>query len=521
MPAASVIELLLLLLIVASVIAIVTIRLRIPYTIALVVGGFLIDIFRVPIIGLLGEQGSSQVLTPDVIFMIFLPGLLFEAGLNIQARQLRKDLVPILLLAVVGVVIATLVTGFAIHWVIGFPWLVALLFGALISATDPISVLALFREMGVSKRLAGLVESESLFNDGTAVVLFHILLGAVAGAHQLSLIGGLRQFLLVTLGGALIGLGLGYLVSKLTARIDEPRIEITLTTILAYGSFLLAEELHVSGVIATVGAGLMIGNFGAPAGMSSRTKVALWSFWDYLGFVINSLIFLLIGIEVHIVDLAGAWRGILLAIAAVLLGRAITIYTLTPLADRLVEKIPRSWRHVLFWGGIHGGVSIALALSLAADFPHRSEILALTFGVVAFSIVVQGLTITPLMRWLGIAMGREDEYDRVKVEQMALGAALEELENLRSRHIVSPRIYERLRAEADAATRRVHEQLEAMHEAGHARAGEEERLARTEMITARKTAIQRAMSEGLVSHHAGEALMAQADNESDQIARQS
>jgi CPA1 family monovalent cation:H+ antiporter len=516
MGAAQIIEFLLLLLIAASLIAIATLRFRVPYTIALVVGGILIDIFHVPITELLGEGGSARVLTPDVIFMVFLPGLLFEAGLNIQVQRLRRNLVPILLLAIAGVLLATLVTGYAIHWAYDVPLLVALVFGSLISATDPISVLALFKEMGVSKRLSTLVEAESLFNDGTAVVLFQILLAGVA-TGELSVVDGLGRFLFVALGGGALGVGLGYLVSKLTAQLDDARIEITLTTILAYGSFLAAEHLHVSGVIATVGAGLMIGNFGAPSGMSSRTRVALWSFWEYLGFVINSLVFLLIGIEVHVADLIDSWDAILIAITTVLLGRLVAVYSLTPLANRFVEPISRSWQHVLFWGGIHGGVSMALALMLAPDFPYRRSILAMTFGVVAFSIIVQGLSIKPLMRWLGIQMGEEDEYDRVKVRQMALSSAQDELEELHRGHVISAPVYGRLKAELQERIKEVLDRIESLHLEESVWADEETKVARAQLITAEKTAIQRAINEGLISLHTGEEMLARADDELDDV----
>ena len=512
----SIIQFLLLLLIAASLIAMVTIRLKVPYTIALVIGGFLIDIFHVPITGTLGDGGTTDVLTPDVIFMLFLPGLLFDAGLNIQIRRLQRNLVPILVLAVVGVLLATVIIGYAVHWAAGLPLLVALVFGSLISATDPISVLALFKEMGVSKRLAVLVEGESLFNDGTAVVLFQILLAGIA-TGTLDPVAGVGEFLKVALGGGALGLGMGYLVSKLTAQVDNPQVEITLTTILAYGSFLVAEQLHVSGVIATVGAGLMIGNLGAPSGMSSRTRVALWSFWEYLGFVINSLIFLLIGIEVHIADLLDSWAAILIALGAVLLGRVIAVYTLTPIANRFVEKVPTAWQHVLVWGGIHGGVSMALALGLDSDFPHRTQILAMTFGVVAFSIVVQGLTIQPLMRRLGIRMGQEDEYDRAKVRHMALSSALEELEGLHGRHVISTLVYKRLRAEWEQQIAEARQRIEAMHLTDRTRADEEIKVAKAELLTAEKTAVQRAVTEGLISQHTAEEMLAHADDELDEI----
>ena len=429
MTTTSIVELLLILLIAASLIALVTTRLKIPYTIALVIGGVAIDLFHLPIQRILGEQVQSPLLTPEIIFILFLPALLFESGINVHVRRLRNNLIPILLLAIFGVLLATCVTGYAVHWLLGLPIAVALVFGALISATDPISVLALFKDMGVGKRLAVLIEGESLFNDGTAVVVFQILLaGAVTGS--LSVSSGLSRFLIVALGGAVVGLLLGFAVSKVTERVDNPSIEILLTTILAYGVYLVAEHFHVSGVIATVCAGLMVGNYGAEHGMSSRTRVALWSFWEYFAFVINSLVFLLIGIEVHVSSLLGSWNAILVAIAAVLMGRVLTVYSLTPISNRLATKVPLKWQHVLVWGGLHGGVSMALALSLGADFPYRSQLLAMTFGVVAFSIVVQGLTIKPLLRRLGLVKAREHEYDELKVRLAALSSAKSELEGL-------------------------------------------------------------------------------------------
>ena len=514
METAALIEFLLLLLIAASLIAMATIRLKIPYTVALVVGGFLIDLFHFRIVEQVGE--GEGLLTPEVIMMLFLPALLFEAGINIHIRHLRENLIPILLFAVFGVVSATVVTGFAVHLGAGLPLMVAMVFGALIAATDPISVLALFKEMGISKRLAVLVEGESLFNDGTAVVVFGILLEAVRTGH-LDPATGVGKFIFVALGGAALGVALGYVVSKITERVDNPQIEITLTTVLAYGSFLIAEHLQVSGVIATVGAGLMIGNFGAEVGMSSRTRVALWSFWEYLGFVVNSLVFLLIGIEVHISDLLSSWPAIALAVGAVLLGRLISIYALTPVANSLTDKIPRSWQHVLFWGGIHGSVSIALALSLEADFPHRREILAMTFGVVAFSIIIQGLTVKPLARRLGLEEGQEDEYDRVKVRQMAATAALAELDELEKGHVISPQICDQLRAELQEQIQQVRGEIDALHGRYRTWAEEEIKLARTRMIAAQKTVIQRATGQGLISLHTAETILAQADDELDAV----
>ena len=258
----------------------------------------------------------------------------------------------------------------------------------------------------------------------------------------------------------------------------------------------------------------MIGNFGAQVGMSSRTRVALWTFWEYVGFVINSLVFLLIGIEVHIVDLLDYWQPILLAMAATLAGRVLAVYTLTPLVNRFSkDPVPTAWQHVLMWGGIHGGVSIALALSLVSDFPQRGLILAMTFGVVAFSIVVQGLTISPLMRRMGISMGTEDEYDQARVRQMAVASARAELETLWERHMLTAPVYQKLRAELDDAQTNVEDRIRALHESDAQWAADEERVARSQLLRAEKAAIQRAVTDGLISHHTAEDLAARADEQ--------
>ncbi len=517
MNAAHVVEFLLGLLIAASIIALVTSRLRLPYTIALVIGGFAIDLFHIPIMERFGTTGGPQhLLTPEIIFTLFLPALLFEAGININVRHLRQNLAPIALLAVAGVIIATLSTGLAAHFFVGLPITVALLFGALIAATDPISVLALFKDVGVTKRLSVVVEGESLFNDGTAVVLFQfLLLGAVTG--HLNLLGGAGRFVFVVLGGAALGLVLGFVISKLTERVDDPRIEITLSTILAYGAYLTAEYAHVSGVIATVAAGLMIGNYGAEIGMTARTRVALWAFWSYVAFVINSLVFLLIGIEVHVADLLKNWWAILLAIFAVLLGRVVAVYGLTPISNRFGEKIPLAWQHVLVWGGLHGGVSMALALSLAPDFPYRGKIMAMTFGVVAFSIIVQGLTMKPLLRLLGIRAVRENDYDRAKARQMALASAGDELDHLLRTHAVSSPVYEDLKGELEARRDRIAADLRSLAADAPDMAREEMRLARLRLVSAEKSALQKAASDGVLTAETADRMLAALDERYDAV----
>ena len=404
MTPGSAVEFLIWLLIAAAIIAILAKRLRIPYTVSLVLGGLLLGVTQLPILSPLQPYHRPEWLTPDVILIVFLPALVFEGSVKLDARELLRNFVPLLLLANAGVLIAALVTGCLVHWLIGLPVLISLLFGSIVSATDPISVLAIFKDLRVDKRLSLIIEGESLLNDGTAVALFGILFGAVA-AEKLSLPEGIEQYFLGVAGGAALGVALGFLANRVTERVDDPQIEITLTTILAYGSYLLAYHLRLSGVIATAAAGLTLGNFGAHKGMSPRTRTAKQSFWEYVSFVMNSLVFLLIGLEIHLRELLKNWRSVMLAIAAVLLGRALSVYLLVPLSNRFAERIPLRWQHAAVWGGLRGGLALALALSLSSSFPYREQILSLTFGVVIFSILLQGLTIKPFLKILKLTDG--------------------------------------------------------------------------------------------------------------------
>jgi len=386
-------------LIAAAIIAMLAKRLRIPYTVALVFGGLLLGAIRIPLLSPLQSGNRPDWLTTDVILILFLPALVFEGGVKLDLRELFRNSVPLLLLANAGVFLASLTTGYVVHWLIGLPVLVALLFGSIISATDPISVLAIFKDLKVSKRLSLIIEGESLLNDGTAVVLFGIVFGAVV-AEKLSVPRSVVQYLLAVAGGAILGSALGYVASRITGAVDDPQIEITLSTILAYGSYLLAFHLHLSGVIATASAGLILGNFGSKTRMSVRTRTAMESFWEYVSFVMNSLVFLLIGLEIHVRQLLRNWTLVTLAVAAMLLGRVLAVYLLIPLSNRFSEKISFRWQPVIVWGGLRGALALALALSLPSTFPYREQILDLTFGVVIFSIVVQGLTIKPLLNLL-------------------------------------------------------------------------------------------------------------------------
>ena len=509
------VEFLIWLLIAASVIAVIAARLRIPYTVALVIGGLALGSVHLPIVATL-VKNQPDWLTPNIVLVIFLPPLLFEGSLKLQLRQLRENSLAIGLLATAGVLVATLVTGFAAHWLLGLPLLVALVFGAITAATDPISVLSIFKEMAVPARLSIIVEGESLFNDGTAAALFTVLAaGVVSGS--LSVRSGLQIFLVEVCGGVAVGVALGYLSSKFTQRIDDPSVEITLTTVLAYGSYLAAQTLHLSGVIATVAAGLTVGNLGV-RDMSPRTRLALWSFWDYASFIVNSLVFLLIGLQVRVGTLLHDWRPTLLAIATVVLGRVLSVYGLVPFSGFLGRKIPTGWQHVLVAGGIRGALALALALSLGGTFPHRDQILAMTFGVVAFTIIVQGLAIKPLLHVLGIATVGDDTYELARVQQIAVSSARTELDRLLENHVVSGPTYSQLRQEIERELKGAEQRVADLYGEDTAQTSSEVQTARMKLIAAKKSAIEDAVHDGLISQQSANKMIEAADKEMDELA---
>jgi CPA1 family monovalent cation:H+ antiporter len=379
------------LLFVSALVAMLTRRLHLPYTVGLVLAGMALYFSHVYI---------KWHLTKDLIFSVFLPPLVFEAALFIHWRDFKKELPVVTLLATAGVVLAAAVTACGMHFVLAWDWGSAVVFGVLIAATDPVSVIATFKESKVHGRLRMLIESESLLNDGTAAVAFVTVLGVLSGGHETIFSIGWALLLTVT-GGVLIGGIIAYLFMLLAGRTPDYLVEITFTTLVAYGSFFVAEHLHCSGVLAALTAGLVVGNFRASGSISAAGRQALGPFWEYVAFVANSLIFLLIGAQEAQQHFKGLWVPVLLAIALVTLGRAAAIYPLCAVFLRSRLKVDMRHQHVLFWGGLRGALALALSLSLPQALPRRDVIVVITFAVVAFSVFAQGLTITPLLRGLG------------------------------------------------------------------------------------------------------------------------
>jgi monovalent cation:H+ antiporter, CPA1 family len=494
------------LLLVVSVVATLVRRLRIPYTVALVVAGLLIAL-----------QTRLQVeLTPELILALFVPPLVFEAAFHLHWGELRRNLPVILLLAIVGVILTTVIVGPTLAWLtpLGFP--AAILFGALIAATDPVAVVALFRSLGAPRRLSIIIEGESLLNDGTAIVVFNLVL-AVALTGQFSLVEGAASLLRVSVGGVAVGLGLGWLASRLIERIDDYLIETTLTTILAFGSYLLAERLHFSGVLAVVAAGLVAGSIG-PRGMSPTTRIVLSNFWEYVAFLANSLVFLLIGLDIDVRALAGAWQPILVAVGVVLAARVIIVYGLS-LLSRLWsrgEGVPVRWQHVLAWGGLRGAISLALVLSLPASLGAERDLLrVMAFGVVLFTLIVQATTMGPLVRWLKIITRDEaqDEYEECHARLAAARAAERRLDGLHQEGLLSTPTWESLRPRWSEQVVSRAEALRETFRQEPALGTQEMETAQRELLHAQRSALLDLRHEGVISEEVFEKLAAELDAE--------
>jgi len=494
---------------------------RLPYTIALLVAGFVASLAGV-------EIGIE--LTHDVILLVLLPPLLFEGAATTDMEAFRANLPVILPIAVVGLLISTVLVGFAVHAALGFPLLLALLFAAMVLPTDPVSVLALFEEIGAPERLAVLVEGESLLNDGVGVVVFTTLLALVeSGATPDALTDPVRlagvgaDIAIASLGGAVVGLTAGYAVYRVMVSLDEHMTEIVLTIVLAYGSFLLAEHyLHVSGVIATVVAGLFMGHRGRQYAMSPETKVSVFSAWETGAFIVNTFIFLVIGVQTPLGQIIEVGHLLAPAIVIVLLGRAAAIYPLVTLSNRFrPERIPLSTQHVLVWSGLHASIPIALALGLPPGFPLRTELRTMTFGIAAFSLVVQGLTIRRLTDALGIATISDEErlYQLLIARARAVDEVIEAAEDLRERNRISESVYERFSAEYTAERDDLNEAIARLL-AEYPQLRDQERLVGERRLLQReRAAIRDAEYDGLVTTDVAEDLLGEVNLKLDRVRR--
>lgn len=381
-----------LLLLVGSAVAVVVRLVPLPYESVLALIGLAIGVT----VGSAGLPGIGG----DLILFVLLPGLLFNAAFRLDWRLLRLNLPAVVALATAGVGLTTLVVALLGQWALGLAVPFAVLLGAVVAPTDPVTVTALLRRLRLPDRLLNLFEAESLVNDGTGVVVFTIALAATA-AGTLSPIAALVDFVRLAGGGLALGLALGLAVSLVATRIDDPQVELSLTAVTAYGGYLLGQVVHVSGILVVVAAGIVLGNFGRLHGMSERTRQAVDVFWEYVAYVLNTAVFVLIGLAVPRHELIAAPGAIVVGAGVALVARAVPVYLLLPPLWRLPRRgVPLRWQHLLVWGGLRGAVATALALSLAGRGGEFERVRALAYGVVLASILFQGITIGPLARFL-------------------------------------------------------------------------------------------------------------------------
>lgn len=499
------------LLLIASVVAMSVRYIKVPYTVALVLCGWAI--------GQLGLLPQVH-LEPQILFAVFLPPLIFEAGIHIKIQQLKQNALVIGMLAVIGTIISSGIIGYIVHHWLGLSLAIALLFGAIISPTDPISVIALFKRLGVPNRLAMIVEGESLFNDGIAVVLFGLLL-QIATTSELLLLGGLLQVVTTIAGGVVIGAVIGAGGSAVTRQFDDHLLEITLTTIVAYGSYLAAEAIHVSGVIAVVTASLVVGNVGMKHGMSPNSRLAVLAFWEYAAFVVNSLVFLIVGIEEAAVSFAAAGLTLLVAGGAALLARAVIVYGIWTVAMTCEPGMGR-WSHAVFWSGLRGGLSMAMALGVPLFLPEREELIVMTYGVVLSSLLVQGLTVEGIIKKLGLTSARQGEryYQQLLGENMSIHAACAELEKTAAQGLLTTGIVEQERTRLRNRQQELEKELAQIHvHQGHIAAAETKK-ARLISLMAQRNALKDAEASGIVTTEAAAEIIARLEEEYEEQTRQ-
>lgn len=396
----------------AVLISLFTRRINIPFTVILATAGLMVN-------ELGADLAISQLIAGEgfenLVLNLFLPILIFEAALMLSTREFMRNLIPIGALATVALAISAVVVGFAMNLTVGLSITVALLFGVIISATDPVAVVAIFRELGVPDRLLTIVEGESMVNDGVAIVLSQILVGAATGV-ALSVSDGIIEFVKVFVGGVLIGGAIGVvavLLLPLLGRLPAAAMSIAV----AYGSYVLADRfLGFSGVMATVAAGVVMGSM-TVSRANREVREILHEFWDALAYIANALLFLFIGLALDFSLIGENLRTIGIATLAVLVARPLAIVPLVWVLERLrvVRKVGIRNSGVLVWGGLRGGVALALALALPPDVPEKATIVAATGGVVLATLLLNATTIRTLVHALGL--------DRVSRSDQFLGAA--------------------------------------------------------------------------------------------------
>ncbi len=369
---------------------------RVPYTVWLVIAGLAIGLVPHP---------HAIEMSPGIVLFVFLPPLLFAGGWGVDTAELRSNWAPVTLFATFGVALSIAISGAALAYLAHVPMQTALIFGAIVAATDPVAVLALFRALRANRTIQTIVEAESLFNDGTSVVAFTALLAASYGTGTAAVgwRGAAWDLVLVTAGGVAVGSVIGYAVRLLIRFIASHPLFVALLTIgAAYGAYIAADSLGVSGIMAVIFAAIVIGGSRSLARLAPEGRATIGTFWSTLAFVANSIVFLLIGLSIHVGDFVANWPYVLLGVAAVLISRPVMVRALAPFSALLGRPLASHWQNAIAAAGMRGALSMALVLSLPEDFPSRSLLVSMVFAVVLFTIVVQGVLLEPLLRAMGL-----------------------------------------------------------------------------------------------------------------------
>ncbi len=382
----------------AAIVGLLVRRVALPYSVALVVLGFAVSLFA---------REPSLAVTPELVLSVLLPGLIFEAAYKLDVQQLRRSFGGIALLAAPGVILTAAIVALILNAATGLPIELGFVVGAMVAATDPVAVIATFRRLGAPGRLQTLLEGESLFNDGTGLVAFAIAIRAVQ--TEVTAVDGIVAFGLTIVISAVLGYVAGRIASSVIATVDDHLVELTVSVALAYGTYLFADALHELGVIATVVAGVVLGTYGRENATSARTQEAMDLVWEFIAYLLTAVVFMLVGFAIAASSLVDAAPSIAWGIGAILAARLVVVYGLLGGVSKVVHRtgrgpsVPLAWLHILFWGGLRGAVAVAMALSLPLGFPQRELLQQITFGIVLFTLLAQGLSI----EWLvGRVLGR-------------------------------------------------------------------------------------------------------------------
>lgn len=394
---------------------------RVSYTVALVTVGLAISALRIP----LGIQ-----LSHDLIVLVLLPAIVFRAAAEIDFTKFKQNIPWVFMLVVFGLPTSVLLLGWLGSHAFDFPLLIALLYAAIIFPVDPASVVAIYRDMDAPERLSVLAESESLLDDGFAIVIFFSLFSffqevSRSGTSPQGLVTPAKlvdialDIAIVSVGGAVVGLAAGYVVYRVIRLADERMATFLLTAILAYGSFVLADHfLHVNGIIATVAAGLVIGTYGRGGAIEIDVEAFVDEVWDTTVFLANTVVYVLIGVKVPIENFVTYADLVAIAAVLVLFVRAVEVYTIMAIANVITSsRVPLNYQHVLVWGGIHTVVPIALVLTLPEGMAYRERLWTMVFGVAVVSIIVQGLLMPSILRAVGLADTGSGEQTEAEEEE--------------------------------------------------------------------------------------------------------